>query len=136
MASNAISGVGAKFKRMSGTFQEIAEITSISGPNLQRDTIEVTSLGTLTGYKEFIPGFRDSGEVSLEMNFYVHNYTKLKADFESQALGQYQIVLGDTGATTFEFYGLVTAMSMSVPTADKVSSTVTIKVSGSVTVTS
>jgi predicted secreted protein len=140
MASNAFAGVGASFKRGDGTssesFAAIAEVNSIEGPSMSADTIDVTSLDSTGGYREFITGFRDGGEVTLEMNFTRDGYLAMLADFEAGLNVNYQIVLPDTGATTFDFAGLVTALSMSVPTDDKVTASVTIKVDGQPTVTS
>lgn len=140
MPSNAFAGVGTLFKRGDGAsnevFSTIAEVNSITGPNKSRDTIDVTSLDSTGGYREFIAGFRDSGEVTLSMNFTRDGFTDMNDDFESSALVNYQIELPDTGATTFDFAGLVTAISDSIPTDDKVTMEVTIKISGQVTLTS
>lgn len=141
MASNAFSGVGTVFNRgdteSSGTtFTAIAEVNSITGPDMTRDQIDVTSLDSTGGYREFIAGFRDGGEVTLEMNFTLDGYDGLKADFEDDDKRLYQIVLSDTGNTTFEFWGLVTALGLAVPMDDKVTATVTIKISGQVTLSS
>lgn len=140
MASNAFSGVGTKFKRSdmasSPTFSDIAEVNSIDGPNMSRDTIDVTSLDSTGGYREFIGGFRDGGEVTLEMNFTLTGYAQMKADFESSSRVNYQIVLPDSGATTFDFSALVTSLGTAIPMDDKVTSSVTIKISGQVTVSS
>jgi predicted secreted protein len=100
---------------------------------MSRATIDVTSLDSLGGYREFIAGFRDGGEVSLEMNFTQATYNDMKDDFEDEATHNYQIVFGDTAATTFEFAGLVTALGTAVPLDDKVTASVTVKVSGQVT---
>ena len=68
--STAKAGVGTLFRRWSGSaWDNIAEINSISGPNMSRDTIDVTSLDSTGGYREFIGGFRDGGTVQLAMNF-------------------------------------------------------------------
>ena len=140
MPSNAFAGVGAQFKRGDGAsaevFSAIAEVNSIEGPSMSADTIDVTSLDSTGGYREFITGFRDGGEVTLEMNFTRDGYIDMKTDFEAGTNRNYQIVLPDTGATTFDFAGLVTSLSMSVPTDDKVTASVTIKVDGQVTVSS
>jgi len=137
MASNAFSGVGTAFNRGDGSsaeaFVAIAEINSIGGPNLSRDVIDVTSLDSTGGYREFIAGFRDGGEVTLNMNFTLDGYDDLKADFDSDDTVNYQIVLADTGATTFDFAALVTALGVSVPMDDKVTCDVTLKISGAVT---
>lgn len=135
--SNAFSGVGTSFKRSnmlsSPTYTAIAEVNSIDGPIMSRDIIDVTSLDSTGGYREFIGGFRDGGEVSLEMNFTIGGYNDMKDDFESDDLRDYQIVLPDTGATTIGFSALVTSLGMGVPTDDKVTASVTLKISGQVT---
>ena len=44
----------------------MAGLTSINGLELSADTIDVTTLDSDGGYREFIGGFKDAGEVSLE----------------------------------------------------------------------
>lgn len=132
MSSNAFSGVGTVFKRNSVA---VAEVNSITGPNKSRGTIDVTSLDSTGGYKEFIGAFRDGGTVSLNMNFTRDGYDDFNDDFESETLQTYSIELADAGITTFSFSGLVTDLGMAIPLEDKVSSDVSIKVSGQVTLT-
>ena len=139
MASNAFSGVGTKFQRGDGAsneaFADIAEINSITGPNLVRDTIDVTSLDSTGGYREFIAGFRDGGELTLSMNFTPSGYFDLKDDFEDENTHNYKIVMGNTAETTFDITGLITALGVAVPLDDKVTCDVTIKITGEVTLT-
>jgi len=139
MPSNAFSGVGTSFKRSdmnsSASFTAIAEVNSITGPNKTRETIDVTSLDSEGGYREFIASFRDAGTVELEMNFTRAGYEDLNTDFETETLVDYQIVLPDTGNTTLDFAGLVVDLGMAVPLDNKVTATVTIKISGQVTLT-
>lgn len=138
--SDAVSGVGTLFKRSdmasAPTFAAIAEINSIDGPNKSRDTIDVTSLDSTGGYREFIASFRDGGEISLEMNFTRDGYVDMNTDFETDTLVDYQIVLPDTGATTLDISGLVTSLGIGIPLDDKITAPVTIKVSGQITLTS
>jgi len=44
----------------------IADLTSIGEIGVESDEIDVTTLDSSSGYKEFIAGFKDAGEVSLE----------------------------------------------------------------------
>jgi predicted secreted protein len=56
-------------KTMSGSEMEdlvIADLTSIGEIGIESDEIDVTTLDSTGGYKEFIAGFKDAGEVSLE----------------------------------------------------------------------
>jgi predicted secreted protein len=137
--SNAIAGVGTQFRRWnttSGAWVALAEVNSISGPTMSRDTIDVTSLDSIGGYREFIAGFRDPGTVQLTMNFTNSTYTLMKADFDSPTEQNYEIVLNDDASTSLEFIGLVTELPIEIPTDDKVTATVTIKISGQVTLNS
>jgi len=137
MASNAFAGVGTKFYRWSGaTWVALAEVNSITGPTMTRDFIDVTSLDSLSGFRDFITGFRDAGTVALAMNFTYDSYKLMKDDFEINTPQNYMIVLPDAGATSLEFEGLVTELPLSVPTDDKVTADCTIKISGTVDLTS
>jgi predicted secreted protein len=135
--SNAFAGVGTLFRRWSGSaWANIAEVNSITGPGMTRDTIDVTSLDSTGGYREFITGFRDGGTVSLSMNMTRDTWDLMMTDFESDVLQNYEIVLSDTENTSIEFEGLVTEMPLSIPADDKVTMDVTIKISGAITVNS
>jgi len=138
MASNAIAGVGTLFRRWdtSTGWASIAEVNSITGPGMTRDFIDVTSLDSTGGYREFIAGFRDGGTVTLAMNFTRATYDIMKADFESDDDVLYEIVLPDADVTSLEFMGLVTELPLTIPVDDKVTADVTIKVNGQVTVNS
>ena len=131
MASNAIAGVGTLFRRWSGSaWVNIAEVNSIQGPNKSRETIDVTSLDSTGGYREFIASFRDGGTVQLTMNFTRSTYELMNNDFESDTAQSYEIVLPDDDNTSLEFVGLVTEVPLSITTDDKVTANVTIKVTG------
>jgi predicted secreted protein len=142
MASQAIPAIGTVFERKvsdsssggAAVWTAVGEVTSIPGPSLTRTTIDVTSFDSTGGYKEFIGALRDGGELALEMNFLDGSYTLFKADLESDDKQEYRIVLPNTIHTTFNFTGLVTALSTSLPLDDKVGMTVTLKISGPVTV--
>ena len=137
MASNAVAGVGTLFRRWSGSaWVNIAEVNSISGPSMSRDTIDVTSLDSTGGYREFIGGFRDAGTLQLTMNFSRTTYDLMKTDFESDTSQNYEIVLPDTENTTLEFVGLVTELPLEITADDKITSSVTLKITGQVTVNS
>ena len=136
MPSNAFSGVGTLFRRWeptSGGWTNLAEVNSISGPSMSRETIDVTSLDSTGGYREFIASFRDGGNVQLTMNFTYATYLLMKTDFESNSAVNYEIVLPDAGNSSLEFAGLVMELPVEITTDDKVTSTVNIKVTGEVT---
>ena len=137
MASTATSGVGTVFNRWSGSaWVPQAEITSISGPGMTRDTIDVTSLDSTGGYREFITGFRNAGTVTLSMNFTRSAYEQMLNDFDSDTVQNYQIDLPDAENTSLDFEGLVTELPLSIPADDKITAEVTIQITGQVVLSS
>ena len=136
MASNAIGGIGTKFQKLVGAvWTDIAEVNSISGPNMSRETIDVTSLDSTGGFREFIASFRDGGSVNLNMNFTRATYKLMHTDFMSDDLKSYRIVLPDTLNTTLAFTGFVMELPLEISTGDKVTANANIKVSGQPSVT-
>lgn len=133
--SNAIVGVGTYFRRWNETnWVNIAEVNSIAGPTKSRDSIDVTSLDSTGGYREFIGGFRDGGTVTLSMNFARGTYDTMNDDFESPDLQNYEIFLSlDPEETSFEFEALVTELGLAITVDDKITADVTLKISGQVT---
>lgn len=110
MSSQAISGIGTKFARFNsessaGTWENIAEVNNISGPSKSRETIDVTSLDSVGGYREFIASIKDGGNVTFSMNFTKAGYDLMNDDFESDILQDYRIALPDVGKTALEFEG-------------------------------
>lgn len=127
--SDAFAGVGVIFTRDSVA---IAEIRNITGPGMTRDFIDVTNLDSTGGYREFIGGFRDGGEFTFSMNFTIDGYDDLLLDYESDTAQSYELILPDSGATTFSFSGFVTALPLNIVPDDAVTCDVTIKISGQV----
>lgn len=128
--TDAFSGQGTIFNR-SGT--PISEIKSIENTK-SRETIEVTKLSDTDGYRRFIGGLRDAGSITMEMHFVRANYDLLNADYESDEEQAYSIEFSDDANTTFSFDGLVTEIPFSTSVGEVVTSNVTIKVTGKVTV--
>jgi predicted secreted protein len=136
--SRAISGVGTIIQRWDGSSEwvAIAEVTNISGPGLVRDLIEVTSLDSTGGWREFIAGFRDGGTVVLSMNYTRAGLDMFFEDFESDEVKNYEIILPDAVDTSLEFEGLVQEFPLTIPTDSQITMEVTIKVTGQPTLNS
>lgn len=127
--TDAIAGVGTVFTRDSVA---IAEIRNITGPGMTRAFIDVSNLDSTGGYREFIAGFRDGGELTFSMNFTIGGYDDLLLDYESESIQSYELILPDSGATTFSFSGFVTNLPLNITPDDAVTVDVTIKISGQV----
>ena len=111
-------------------FTTVAEVVSISGPGMSRELPDATHLGSPNGYREFIGGLRDGGEVTLELNWLPGNATH----DQDNAGRNWRITLPTTPAATVTFTGVVSAFEPDIPVDDKMSLSVTIKVSGAVTI--
>lgn len=131
--SDAIASVGTTFGRWDSglsAWANLSEVNSISGPGMTRELIDVTSLDSTGGYREYLGGFRDGGQVQLVMNFTRANYIKLLADYESDDLGTYRIHFPDDEDTTIVFMGFVMEIPISIAAGEKVTVNCNFKVSG------
>jgi predicted secreted protein len=121
-------------------FTAVAEITELKPPNMSRDNIEVTTHSSSDGYREFIPGLRDGGEVSGVANWLPTNATHdedtgILETFNDDELHNWRIVLPDTLAT-ISFAGFLTAFEPDLPLDGQGKLSFTIKISGKATVAS
>lgn len=138
--TNALAGYGTLFKIGDGatpteTFTTVAEVSNIGGPGLSLDTAEATHHGSTGGWKEYVATLLDGGEVSLDLNYIPtaatqNNTTGLLYDMTHRTLRNFKLVFPDIGGTTWSFSGFVTAFEPSAPVGDKLSASVTIKISG------
>ncbi|NNV07775.1 histidine kinase [Geobacillus sp. MMMUD3] len=108
----------------------IAELTSIGGVELSADTVETTTLDS-GGWRTFMQGLKDGGEVSLEGYFNPgdsNGQIALYNSFQSGALLPYTILFPFGASWTFN--GIVTKVSTKADLEDSVPFEATIKVSG------
>lgn len=127
------TGLGTILKKGSTA---IAEILSISGPSMTRDTIDKTVLdNTGNGFREYITGLRDGGTLSFDMLFSKAGYTAIKTDFMNDEAESYSIELPDTPATIISFDGLVTDFPLDIPLNDVMKCSVSIKITGGIDIT-
>ena len=52
-----------------GSSGALGNIISITGPNMVRDALDVSTMDSTNKAREFIAGMRDAGEVSVELNY-------------------------------------------------------------------
>lgn len=112
--------------------QAVGALSSIGGISASADTIDVTTLDNQDGYKEFIGGFKDGGEVSLSGYFdYADEGQKaLYAAFESGEVTECEIVFPTSMACKWTFSGVVTAVETGAELDGAISFSCTVKVSG------
>jgi predicted secreted protein len=144
--SNAWWAYGSEFKigddGTSETFTAVAEVIDISGPSMTRDAIDVTNQDSTSGWREFVPGMRDGGEVSITANWIPVNATHdgtsgILSKFTDDVLHNFQIITADDGSSgsmDIDFAGLVTNFNPTLPLTEQGQLDFTIKISGAVTI--
>jgi hypothetical protein len=139
MASRAFSGQGTIIARADldtpSVFVDIAEIKSIAGPGGASTTLDTTTLSSTA--KEFVPGLKDNGEVSLSVNFVPGDLGQQQMidDQENLQMAVYRITYADkkpTGGSTATFNAYVTNFSPSVGVDALSTADVSLRVSGGV----
>lgn len=110
----------------------VGELSSIGGVSVSADTIDTTALDNTSGYRTFIGGFKDGGEVSLSgfLNHTDAGQLAIYAAFESGAVTSCSIVFPTAISASWTFDGVVTAFETSAELEDAVSFDSTVKVSG------
>lgn len=138
MATQGVTGIGVSFRRWDGTdWVELAEVINIGGPTLSRATVEVVSLNASNAFKNFLAGYRDSGNVTFTMVFRRDTYEVIKEDYDSDSNANYEIYIEEAEETSFEFEGLVTEMPLVGIAGDSpITVDVTIKIDGEMTLNS
>lgn len=127
-------GFGVVFNREvtpgGGTYTAIANVTSLTGPAIEREQIEVTAHDSEEQWEEFVFGIKRSGEVEIEVNYDPAIHDTLLEDFSSSTPRSYQVVWPDTDGTTWEFSAGLIGFEVEAPFDDKLAATLTFKVSG------
>lgn len=132
--TQASIGYGSFFhiSRDSGsTWTEIAEVFDITPPSDTVDQVDVTHMQSPNRRREFISGLSDPGSASFEMNFVPGSASDLLIQ-EIRGTGE-QVLCRITfpNAVTWQFTGQIESYEPAIPTEDKMTASVSFKVSGS-----
>ncbi len=133
--NNAFTGVGTRLLRKNGAeWLRLAGVSNVNGPSATRDTADATSFDNTDGYRDFITTLRDGGTLTFDLLFNKTQYAQMLADFEDNDVQTYMIFFAQAQAGAILFDGLVTDVPLNVPFDDKVTVSVTIKVTGEIDV--
>ena len=132
-ASLAIDGFGWTLE-IDGTPLTNNEILSISFPGFTKDILDVSHGSSPEHYREFISGFKDGGEVAVELNYTQDDFQELKAVYDLEIGKTFKIVIIDENYTTtdpdWSFVGFVTGLPVVGGSEENVTMSCTIKVTG------
>ena len=141
--SDGVIGLGTLLKIGDGAtpevFTAIAEVKDINGPVLSREFAEFTHQQSASGYREYKPTFKNSGDVTFKCNFLPDDETQgfqtsgLLKDYEEGTLRNFELLFPDTGATKASFAAYVANISPGAPIAGALELNVNLRVTGLVT---
>jgi hypothetical protein len=120
------TGFGITIGFSSGFFAEIIDTTP---PEQTREAVDTSHTETPEGRMTFIPSkLIDGGELQVEMAFHPDVAVPIDADPET-------VTITFPSGTTWVFQGFLTGHAPAAPIDDRMTATVTIKVSGAITIT-
>lgn len=137
MSTSARIGYGTLFASGNGAspevFTTLGEVTNNTPPGWSRDTVDASHEQSPGAHREFIAGLADGGEVSLDLNFVPGGAAAASLEAEkaltgSSALINRRITFPDGSYQSFA--AILTGVELDSPLDDKMSASVTFKVSG------
>lgn len=113
-------------------FTTIAEVKSISGPNMSSTVIDVTNMDSSDNTREYISSWIDPGELSFACNFLPGNTGQqgLVEDMQDRVRRNFTLTWSDTASTVCTLSGLVTAFGITNQLDAALEANVTIKLTG------
>jgi hypothetical protein len=113
----------------------IADVVSISAPSVSAATLDTTNLASI--HRTFIAGTIDSGEMSVEIMYDPMSDTDLEDAWDNTATAApaaASAVITFSDSATFTFQAIMTGFSANIAIDDKVTASLTFKITGAVTV--
>jgi hypothetical protein len=122
------------------TWAPLPEAKTLAVPEVETDYQEVTSLDSAGGYREYIPGLKDAGELSLECNYTSDLFETALGYQSNRTLVYFRTTLPmETGQTTsgdvIEFTALVSPALQQNEVGEPIALTLNMRTSGEVTFT-
>lgn len=130
----ALPGFRSRLQRNNGSsFDDIAEIKDIQAIRYSSTAIDATNIQSQDGFKEFIVGLKDSGELTFSIQIDLSNnqsaYDTLRQDLLNKIKIGYRFRFPD--GNLIDYYdSIVTGLRTSVPLDNIIQADVTIKLSG------
>ena len=110
-----------------------AEIRSLDGFSISQDSVEKTNLASTGGWREFCPGLKDAGEVTIEVNFDPN--TDVPHSIEDTLTITWPLFEGDSVPASWACEAHLSSYEPSATLEDTLSASVTFKLSGEPTFT-
>ncbi|WP_299133560.1 phage tail tube protein [uncultured Amaricoccus sp.] len=138
--SNQIISYGASLERsLNGTsgWADIPEAKGVAVPSTTQEYPEVTSLDSPNGFREYIKGLKDAGEIELECGYTAAGYEQQVADNAAAGAIYYRVTLkpapNQSSGDIFAFRGFPTPQLVDNGLGEPLGMTLRIRITGDVT---
>src|SRR5262249_19761717 len=133
--TTALHGFGTLFKIRTATspdvYTVVGEQTAIKPPKIKVDTVDASHEQSPNAWREFLAGMIDGGEMSVDLQWLPGGTGEQLMLTGLRQLITCRIVYPD--GSTSDYTALMTDFEPDAPMDDKLTATVTLKVSGAVT---
>jgi len=115
-----------------GSAKNVGGVTSIEGISVTSEEVDVTAIDNSTGYREFLQGFKDGGEVPVKgfLDGTDTGQDEMYTLLDSGAVTAMSIVFPPAIGKTWSFNAFVKEFSTSVDVDGAVEFSATLRVSG------
>ncbi len=134
MAKSRSVGTVLKIGSGSGA-KTVGGVTSIDGISIDSEEVDVTALDNSTGYREFLQGFKDAGEVSLSgfLDGADNGQNEMYTLLGTGTVTAMEIIFPTAIGKTWSFNAFVKSFSTSVDIDGAIEFSATLRVSGQAT---
>ena len=127
-------GLGSELRiSIAAVFTVVPWCGPITGPDATFDTVDVTTHSSPGGFREYITGLADGGELTTTINWHDDEatHTALQDAADNRELTQFQLFWpGYDTLNLVDFEGYVTGLTRASPTDAQITRDLTIKVTG------
>ena len=132
--TDAFIGYGAIFESLDesvspSTWIQSGEVIDLNLPPLNVDSIDCSAECMPGEWRTYLPGLKNSAEVSVNHNYTQAQYSRLYDDAVNRTIRLHRIRFPVEGADTY-FDAFIVALEAPIPIADRVTITARYKVSG------
>lgn len=138
-AFGAVLKIGSTDVVASATYTTVAQVSNISGPSMQMDTIDVTTHDSSGGFREFVEGLVDPGEVTFDLVYdpdaatHANSSGGVVYELHQRTKKAWSLDFTDSTATVVKFQGFVTSFEPSMSVDGAMTASLTIKITGELT---
>jgi predicted secreted protein len=134
-------GHGSTLSILNGsTYDALLGVDNLNLDAGTADDVDVTDWDSTDGYEEIIQGIKRDGQVTFSQNEVpdgsgtpASEFDQIVAAHEAGTVKTFKLDIGATPDATVTFSALVKNYAIAVPTADKITTSITLRISGAPT---